>query len=77
MGGKTWSAEEEQIFWVKLMPHSPKRLGSDLSNKEKSWTWVGQQMKKAMGEKARRDYTELCVCKYSNLVLLAGQATVS
>jgi hypothetical protein len=77
MGGKTWSHEEDQIFWLKLIPHSPKRLGHDLKNKEKPWGWVAQQMKDTMGDKARRDYTELCVCEYSYLVLPTGQATMN
>lgn len=77
MGGRTWSLEEEQIFWIKLIPHSPKRLGHDLKNEEKSWNWVAKQMEDTMGDKARREYTPLGVCEYFYPVLSARQATMS
>lgn len=64
MGGKVWSKEEEDIFWLQLIPHSPKRLGADLDNDEQSWEWVARQMADIMGDGARRKYTHLCVCKY-------------
>lgn len=65
MGGKVWSAEEEEVFWKQLIPHSPKRLGKDLEeNEEKSWHWVAEQMDRIMGDRGRRTYTHLCVCEY-------------
>jgi len=63
MGGRIWSKQEEVIFWKKLIPHSPKRLGKDLENEEKSWEWVAQEMTERMGKNARREYTALGVCK--------------
>lgn len=66
MGGKTWSREEEEYYWLQLVPHSPKRLGEDIrKNEEKDWHWVGQMMTQYMGDKARREYTYLCVCECS------------
>lgn len=71
MGGKIWSREEEEYFWLHLIPHSPKRLGDDLYiNEEKDWTWVGEMMTTYMGARARRKYTQLCVCKCPLLYLI-------
>ncbi|KAL2151924.1 hypothetical protein VTH82DRAFT_5108 [Thermothelomyces myriococcoides] len=65
MGGKIWSREEEEYFWLHLIPHSPKRLGDDLYiNEEKDWTWVGEMMTTYMGARARRKYTQLCVFEH-------------
>ncbi|KAK4127424.1 hypothetical protein N657DRAFT_678032 [Parathielavia appendiculata] len=64
MGGKVWSKKEEEHFWLELVPHSPKRLGKDRKNEEKSWDWVGSKMKEYMGDEARRDYTQLCVFEH-------------
>jgi hypothetical protein len=65
MGGKVWSKEEETVFWEQLIPHSPKRLGDDIeNNEEKSWEWIAEEMKEAMGDDARRNYTYLSVCEY-------------
>jgi hypothetical protein len=64
MGGKTWSRQEELLYWEELIPNSPKRLGKDLkSKKEKPWGWVARGMTEGMGADARRKYTPLCVCK--------------
>lgn len=72
MGGKTWSREEELIYWKELIPHSPKRLGKDIGlNKEREWTWVAKQMKLRAGEDARRGYTHLCVCRFALFTLYA------
>lgn len=69
MGGRTWSHEEEQVFWVQLIPHSSKRLDGDLVNEEQTWNWVAQEMTKRMGVRARRKYTHLSVCEYSSSAL--------
>ena len=64
MGGKTWSKDEELVFWKELIPHSPKRLGEDrVRNEEKPWEWVAEEMERRLGNKARRDYTHLGVCE--------------
>ncbi|KAK4147253.1 uncharacterized protein C8A04DRAFT_25058 [Dichotomopilus funicola] len=59
MGGRIWSRAEERIFWLQLVPHSPRRLGADLQNEEQSWEWVAKQMTAKMGDNARRKYTGL------------------
>ncbi|KAH6637033.1 hypothetical protein F5144DRAFT_204432 [Chaetomium tenue] len=65
MGGKTWSREEELLYWEKLIPNSPKRLGRDIKGREeKSWGWIAQGMTKGMGVNARRKYTPLCVFEH-------------
>ncbi|KAL2179046.1 uncharacterized protein P884DRAFT_276130 [Thermothelomyces heterothallicus CBS 202.75] len=65
MGGKVWSREEEEYFWLRLIPHSPKRLGDDIFfNEEKDWGWVGEMMTQYMGNRARRKYTQLCVFEH-------------
>ena len=72
MGGKTWSAEEEEVFWIKMMPHSPKRIGDDIeNNKEQSWDLIAQKMQTIMGPDARRKYTYLSVCESSNFATRA------
>lgn len=65
MGGKLWSKDEEEVFWLQLIPHSPKRIGDDrVKNKEHSWYWFADQMTQIMAHNARREYTPLCVCEY-------------
>jgi hypothetical protein len=76
MGGKIWSKEEERIFWY-LIRFSPKRLGADLENPEKSYAWVGDQMHARMGDGARRKYTHLCVCEYLSLALSTPKRAVA
>ncbi|KAK4137528.1 hypothetical protein BT67DRAFT_371107 [Trichocladium antarcticum] len=65
MGGKLWSKDEEEVFWLQLIPHSPKRIGDDrVKNKEHSWYWFADQMIQIMGHNARREYTPLCVFEH-------------
>ena len=72
MGGKTWSLEEEKLFWIQMIPQSCKRLGEDIEkNEERPWEWIAQEMQMRMGPNARRKYTYLCICEYSNFVLPA------
>ncbi|KAK0728154.1 hypothetical protein B0T26DRAFT_672735 [Lasiosphaeria miniovina] len=66
MGGKVWSKEEEKIFWRDIIPFSPKRLGIDRANPEKTWTALAVDMTEIMneiqadsGEEPRRNYTYL------------------
>ncbi len=75
MGGKTWSREEEEVFWLQMVPLSPKRLGDDIEkNEERHWEWIAQEMKRIMGPNARRNYTGLSTCEYLyfNFVLPAA-----
>ncbi|RYP76699.1 hypothetical protein DL771_001621 [Monosporascus sp. 5C6A] len=57
MGGKTWSEKEEQHFWRVIIAYSAKRAGVDRAKPEKSWDFLAQEMQRAMGSDARRDYT--------------------
>ncbi|RYP57089.1 hypothetical protein DL770_010758 [Monosporascus sp. CRB-9-2] len=57
MGGKTWSEKEEHYFWRVIIAHSAKRAGVDRAKPEKSWDLLAQEMQRAMGSEARRDYT--------------------
>ncbi|RYP46408.1 hypothetical protein DL768_007375 [Monosporascus sp. mg162] len=57
MGGKTWSEKEEHHFWRVIIAYSPKRAGVDRAKPEKSWDLLAQEMQRAMGSEARRDYT--------------------
>ncbi|RYO92567.1 hypothetical protein DL766_002352 [Monosporascus sp. MC13-8B] len=57
MGGKTWSEKEEQHFWRVTIAYSAKRAGVDRAKPEKSWDLLAQEMQRAMGSEARRDYT--------------------
>jgi hypothetical protein len=66
MGGKTWSEEEERVFWKQLIPYTHKRLGNNpMQWGEQGWQWVADQMTQIMGNKARRQYTYLCISKCS------------
>ncbi|KAM0335662.1 hypothetical protein ACHAQA_000711 [Verticillium albo-atrum] len=75
MGGKTWSLEEEQIFWRKIVPYSQKRVGKDRSNKEKSWPELTEDMFAYMGEGARRTYTPLSLFEHYFLNIEQGRAS--
>ncbi|RYO91599.1 hypothetical protein DL764_008267 [Monosporascus ibericus] len=57
MGGKTWSEKEERHFWRVIIGYSAKRAGVDRAKPEKSWDLLAQEMQRAMGSEARRDYT--------------------
>ncbi|KAI0490427.1 hypothetical protein F4859DRAFT_520244 [Xylaria cf. heliscus] len=57
MGGRVWTKAEERYFWHVVVIQSPKRVGTDLENEEKSWDQLATEMQDAMGDKARREYT--------------------
>ena len=61
MAGKTWSVEEEAYFWLHVVPFSRRRRGLDLANPELSFQQLGEKMQAALGDKARRKYTALCL----------------
>lgn len=63
MGGKVWSDTEERYFWRTAMSFSPKRVGIDRSKPEMSWPQLATHMQSAMGDEARRQYTETMMCK--------------
>lgn len=83
MGGKLWTQAEERIFWTVIIPQSPKRVGIDQHNDERSWEQLVNVMNKAMldatGEtdeaKLPRKYTKLSLCKFP-LVHLCLSANV-
>ncbi|KAK3327260.1 hypothetical protein B0T19DRAFT_157745 [Cercophora scortea] len=64
MGGRVWSAQEEEMFWKKIIPHSPKRLGVSRSNPEKTWVELAEEMTRLMGDDARREYTPLSLFEH-------------
>lgn len=72
MGGKLWTALEEQIFWTVVVPQSQRRIGLDEHNVELSWEELVEVMNKAMLEalgeddiaKLPRKYTKLSLCKF-------------
>ncbi|KAK1760895.1 hypothetical protein QBC47DRAFT_396877 [Echria macrotheca] len=59
MGGRFWSADEERVFWLQIMPFSPKRIGIHELNAEQSWDVLAIRMQELMGDKARRQYSGL------------------
>ena len=61
MAGKVWSAEEEAYFWLHVIPFSRHRRGADIMNPELSFQQLGERMQAALGQKARRQYTALCL----------------
>jgi len=65
MGGKVWSAEEEKYFWGTIMKNSPKRLGRNRTLRDE-WPWneCAKRMHAHFGERARRNYTGLGLCKF-------------
>lgn len=68
MGGKVWSKEEEECFWTYIIPRSAKRLGVDRANPPKTWAVLTREMQERMGNQARRNYTELGLCKFQPLL---------
>lgn len=59
MAGKTWSEQEEEYFWLHIIPFSRRRRGVDLANPELSFQQLAEMMRTALGENARRQYTAL------------------
>jgi hypothetical protein len=65
MGGKIWSVQEERYFWQVVIPRSAKRVGTSQAGlREKSWAELAQDMKSAMGDNRRREYTGTMLCEY-------------
>lgn len=62
MGGKTWSFDEERFFWHEVIPQSPK--GVNPVDRTMDWDACARRMQSEMGEKARRRYTKLMLCKF-------------
>ncbi|KOS19577.1 hypothetical protein ESCO_000662 [Escovopsis weberi] len=57
MGGKTWSIDEEHLFWHVIVPRSPKAV--DPASRALSWEACAHEMQQLMGDEARRRYTKL------------------
>ncbi|KEZ39606.1 Phosphatidylglycerophosphatase [Scedosporium apiospermum] len=71
MGGKSWSKEEEDYFWVHIIPFSHVRRGPHLAHPEQSFAQLGRKMQDAFGSLARRSYTGVCLAEehyYKNVV---------
>ena len=62
MGGRQWSAEEEQFFWTVIIPKSPKRL-SNLPSTVQSWASLAEEIQTQFGS-LYRTYNEQSICKY-------------
>jgi len=68
MGGKVWSEEEEKVFWTIIVPLSIKNVGIDAATRDpQNWHQLTTVMKEIMGDSARREYTNLCLCELSTL----------
>lgn len=65
MAGKTWSKQEEEYFWLHIIPFSRRRRGLDLTNPELSFQQLAEKMQEAFGENARRTYTALTLGRIS------------
>lgn len=80
MGGKIWTAAEEDVFWIQIVPQSYHRLGADrIANPGRDWADLGQDMRNAMtqyygarGDEIPRDYTGQSLCEYCNLTFPLG-----
>jgi hypothetical protein len=72
MGGKIWTAEEEEVFWNQIVPQSYHRLGADrTAYPGRDWAALGREMRDAMGqyyhardEEPPREYSGQALCKY-------------
>ncbi|KAK5993590.1 hypothetical protein PT974_07024 [Cladobotryum mycophilum] len=62
MGGKTWSREEEHMFWRVVVPQSPKAVNP--SDRLINWETCAQTMQEKMGKGARRRYTKLMLFEH-------------
>lgn len=65
MGGSTWSALEEEVFWTRIIPLSREAhdaLAGIMTN-PRTWRQLAEDMAEMMGPDARRPYTELGLCK--------------
>ncbi|KAJ4136181.1 hypothetical protein NW768_003789 [Fusarium equiseti] len=56
MGGKTWSKEEERLFWEVIVPRSPVAAYPDPKN-SLNWAQLAEWMNELAGDKRRREYT--------------------
>jgi hypothetical protein len=73
MGGKIWTAEEEEVFWNQVVPQSYHRLGADrTANPGRDWDALGKGMRYAMqqyyeakGEEIPRLYSGQSLCEYT------------
>lgn len=64
MGGKTWSVQEEQVFWEIIVPQSPHP--ADPNAQTRSWAECAVLMGEIMGDGARRSYTGTGLCRFQS-----------
>jgi hypothetical protein len=63
MGGRHWSAEEEDYFWKTIIPKSPKRQGIRRNDPKMSWEELAAEMNRVFeGSERRRVYTGQGIC---------------
>lgn len=72
MGGKVWTEKEEKMFWLNIVPQSPKRAGADKVNPEKSWKDLALEMQARLANNAQRKYTALMLCESRSHLHLAS-----
>ena len=61
MGGKTWQQDEEELFWLELIPQSPE--GLDPSSRKLSWKQMAEAMHRRLGSEGYRNYNHQLICK--------------
>lgn len=62
MGGKTWSGDEERLFWEVIVPQSAAAAYPD-DDGCLSWEQLADEMNKLSGANARRVYTGTMLCE--------------
>lgn len=65
MGGKTWSLQEETLFWRVVVPRSPKAVRA--ADRVNDWETCVSIMQRGMGQEARRVYTPVMLCMMAGL----------
>lgn len=70
MGGKTWQQDEEELFWLELIPQSPE--GLDPGHRIYSWKEVADVMHERLGSRGYRNYNHQLICKFIEVVLAFG-----
>ena len=71
MGGKTWSKEEERLFWEVIVPRSPVAAYPDPKN-SLNWAQLAEWMNELAGDKRRREYTHTMLCRLGVLLYYCG-----
>lgn len=65
MGGKTWQQDEEELFWLELIPQSPEGLNP--GSRKLSWKQIAEAMHRRLGSKGYRNYNHQLICKMKEI----------